>query len=98
MSSRGSCPDPSSAGVTSYAAPAGGAVAWGCSGSGADVGQDEGGVPKRGSAVELYLLLWFGEGVVREADECTKEGRILQHFCTTCRDRETDKERDSQRC
>lgn len=48
-----------------------------CGGSGAEVRQDEGGVPERSSAVELHFLLRFGESVVREADKCTKERRIL---------------------
>lgn len=70
----GLCPNPSSAGVSG--------VTRRCRGTGAEVGQDEGGVPKRSSAVELHFLLWFRESVVREADKCTTEGRILHCVCT----------------
>lgn len=94
MGSCGLCPNPSRAGVTalSYTTLAVGDLTRRCSGCGAEVRQDERGVPERSSAVELHFLLWFGESVVREADKCTKEGRILHCVCTNCRERERESE------
>lgn len=76
MTSSGLCPNPSTAGVSLYATPALGGVTRRCCGGGAEVRQDEGGVPKCCSAVELDFLLRFGESVVREADKCAKEGIV----------------------